>query len=46
MAEFIEASVLFQKGDVFEMYLVIWVVLFGFAALNYFSACSKKDPIE
>ncbi|MDQ6964957.1 MAG: hypothetical protein Q9M13_08580 [Mariprofundales bacterium] len=46
MAEFIEASVMFQNGDVAKMYLVIAVVLFGLAALNYASACSDKDPIE
>ncbi|MDX8413845.1 MAG: hypothetical protein R8J85_07125 [Mariprofundales bacterium] len=46
MAEFIEASVMFQNGDIFKIYAVIAVVIFGLAALNFASACSKNDPVE
>jgi len=46
MADLIEASVMFQTADVWKMYAGIVIFLFGLAALNYFSACSKKDPIE
>jgi len=46
MGEFIEASVMFQNGDVFKMYAVIFVVIMGLAVLNYISACTDKDPVE
>ena len=46
MAEFIEASVMFQTGDVWKMYVGIVVFLIGLAVINYRAACSKNDPIE
>ncbi len=37
---------MFQTGDVWKLYLGIILFLYGIAALNFRSACSKKDPIE
>jgi len=43
LGEFIEASINFSTGDVFEIYAGMAVVFFGLAISMYISASSKDD---
>ncbi len=43
VAKFLEASLSFQNGDIWAMYLGIVVVLYSIMFINYKRACKKKD---
>jgi len=42
IADFIEASVLFQTGDVLTVYLIVFIALGAACAATFFSAMKTK----
>ncbi len=43
LADFIEASVMFQNADVYKIYGIIFVSLAVICAVSYYSDCKKYE---